>query len=125
LIVSNHFRHFHRLVWGLWTHSTRSKQTWSDVVRDDARDDAVVDDDAASTTAQAGWDTESTTANAGGTRHQTPDRPIVLPPGAEPINEPTMTFKTDHTALTHLQNKKQINNSRPTVKEWAVAVRRR
>eukprot|EP01046_Picozoa_sp_COSAG06_P056934 COSAG06_NODE_10928_length_1594_cov_6.824080_1_plen_24_part_10 len=23
-----------------------------------------------------------------------------------------MTFKTDHMALTHLQNKKQINNSR-------------
>ena len=81
-------------------------------MQSDAHDAAETDDDAASTTAQAGWDAESTTAHAGGTRHQTPDRPIVLPPGAEPIDEPTMTFKTDHTALTHLQTKKVINNSR-------------
>jgi hypothetical protein len=35
---------------------------------------------AAATATEAGWDAESTTAHAGGTRHQTQDRPIVLPP---------------------------------------------
>ena len=51
-------------------------------------------------------------ARPAGTRHQTSDRQVELPPGAQPIDEPTMTFRTDHSALTQLQTKKVINNSR-------------
>ena len=81
-------------------------RTWKDVVT-------------AGITAKGPGSTVSNAATVGmeptrpaGTRHQTSDRQVELPPGAQPIDEPTMTFRTDHSALTQLQTKKVINNSR-------------
>eukprot|EP01046_Picozoa_sp_COSAG06_P001933 COSAG06_NODE_64_length_26790_cov_7.462291_29_plen_403_part_01 len=63
---------------------------------------------ASSAGAEAGADA----TQVGGTRHQTSDKQMNLPPGAQLINEPTMEFRTDHSALTQIKVKKTINNAR-------------
>ena len=64
-------------------------QTWKDVVK--AGITSKGPSSAVSNAATVGMEP----ARPAGTRHQTSDRQVELPPGAQPIDEPTMTFRTE------------------------------
>ena len=94
------------------THLSREQQqnvrqqTWREVF--DSENVKNGQGAASSVGAEAGADA----TQDGGTRHQTSDKQMNLPPGAQLINEPTMEFRTDHSALTQIKVKKTINNAR-------------